>query len=86
MLARAAIVIESGMSDFLEPPVYTKINGPYAIASYIDWSCEYGIPVYWCDGGRKQAERVTLRFLAAYIKRVEGGRAPDLTLPAICTN
>lgn len=72
LLARAAIVIECGMSEFMEPPAYTQINGPFAIASYLDWSCKYALPVYWCDGGRAQAERVTVRFLAAYLKHVDG--------------
>lgn len=72
MLARAAIVIECGMSEFsLNPPPFTKINGGYATTSFLDWSCKYNIPVYWCDGGRAQAERVTVRFLAAYLLHVE---------------
>lgn len=40
-----------------------------AIGSFISWSCMYRIPVYWC-GTRAFAERVTVRFLAAYVKHI----------------
>ena len=69
-LERAAIVIERGIEDFDQnPPVRTKIDSRMAIGSYISWSCKYRIPVFWCHN-RLYAERITVRFLAAYLKHV----------------
>lgn len=67
-LDRAAIVIERSIEDFDQnPPERTRISSRMAIGSYISWSCKYRIPVFWCHN-RAYAERVTVRFLAAYIK------------------
>lgn len=38
-----------------------------AVGSYISWSVQYRIPVFWCDT-REYAERVTVRFLAGWMK------------------
>ena len=37
------------------------------MASYLSWSVKYGVHVYWAEN-RLFSERVTLRFLAAYMK------------------
>lgn len=66
-LDRAAIVIECGLREFSTPPSRTRIDQRMAIGSFISWSCNYRIPVFWCDN-RAYAERVTVRFLAAYVK------------------
>lgn len=67
-LDRAAIVIERSIEDFDQnPPARTKIDSRMAVGSYISWACKYRIPVFWCVN-RAYAERVTVRFLAAYIK------------------
>ena len=66
-LDRAAIVIERSLVDFATPPPRTRVDQRMAIGSYISWSCKYRIPVFWCDS-RLHAERVTVRFLAAYVK------------------
>ena len=69
-LERAAIVIERGIEDFDQnPPERTRIDSRMAIGSYISWSCKYRIPVFWCHN-RAYAERITVRFLSAYIKHV----------------
>jgi len=69
-LDRAAIVIERSIEDFDQnPPQRTRIDSRMAIGSYISWSCKYRIPVFWCNN-RLYAERITVRFLAAYIKHV----------------
>ncbi len=66
-LDRSAIVIECGLREFATPPSRTRIDQRMAIGSFISWSCKYRIPVFWCDS-RAYAERVTVRFLAAYVK------------------
>lgn len=69
-LDRAAIVIERSIEDFdKNPPARTRIDSRMAIGSYISWSCKYRIPVFWCHN-RLYAERITVRFLAAYVKHV----------------
>ncbi len=40
-----------------------------AVGSYISWSCKYRIPVFWCHN-KLYAERITVRFLMAYLKHV----------------
>lgn len=66
-LDRAAIVIECSLSAFAIPPPRTRIDSRMAVGSYISWSCQYRIPVFFCET-RAYAERVTVRFLAAYVK------------------
>lgn len=74
-LDRAAIVIERTIEDFAaNPPPATRIDARMAVGSYISWSCKYRLPVFWCND-RTHAERVTLRFLAAYVKHVAAERA-----------
>jgi ERCC4-type nuclease len=73
-LDRAAIVIESSLSDFcIPPPQVKRVNAATAVGSYISWSCKYRLPVFWCDS-RRFAERVTIRFLAAYWKHCTVGK------------
>ena len=66
-LDRACIVIECSLSDFASPPSRTKVDARMAVGSYISWSVKYRIPVFWCDT-REYAERVTVRFLAGWMK------------------
>lgn len=68
-IERGCIVIESSLADFAIPPPYTRVSGAQAVGSFISWSCRHRIPVFWC-GSRAAAERVTLRWLAAYLKHV----------------
>lgn len=70
-LDRACIVIECGLSDFAIPPIRTKVDARMAVGSYISWSVQYGLPVFWCDT-REYAERVTVRFLAGWMKHRSG--------------
>ena len=70
-LDRAAIVVECTLGDFaVRPPYVKRVTAATAVGSYISWSCQYRIPVFWCDD-RAYAERVAVRFLAAYVKHVE---------------
>lgn len=64
------IVIEADLADFATPPPYTKINAAQAVGSYISWSQKYRIPVFFC-GGRAAAERVVIRWLAAYLRHLK---------------
>lgn len=66
-LDRACVVIESSLSAFAVPPERTRVDARMAVGSYISWSVKYGLPVFWCDT-REYAERVTVRFLAGWMK------------------
>ena len=71
LLDRACVVIECGLSEFAVPPSRTRVDARMAVGSYISWSVKYRIPVYWCDT-REYAERVTVRFLAGWMKHRSG--------------
>ena len=67
-LDRAAIVIECGLTQLTVQPSYIqRTNAASVVGGLISWSCQYRIPVFFSDT-REQAERITLRFLAAYFK------------------
>ena len=69
-LDRACVVIECGLTEFaVRPPYVKRLTAATAVGSFISWSVIYRIPVFWCDN-RKYAERVAVRFLAAYLKHV----------------
>jgi ERCC4-type nuclease len=69
-LSRPAIVVEASLDEFAKAPGYVERLLPsQVIGSYISWSCQYRIPVFWCPN-RDYAERVTLRFLQAYWKHM----------------
>lgn len=71
-LERAMVVIESPQREFVVPPRQVqRVNAATAMGSYISWMCKYRVPVVWCEN-RFWAERVTLRFLLAFLKHVEG--------------
>lgn len=74
-LDRAAIVIECSLTEFaIQPSRIERVTPATAVGSYISWSCQYRLPVFWCDT-RQYAERVTARFLASYHKHMlEKGR------------
>lgn len=75
LLDRALVVIESPQRDFVIPPPYVKrVSAATAMGSYVSWMCMYRVPVVWCEN-RQWAERVTIRFLAAYFKHCANGVA-----------
>lgn len=82
---RACIVIECSLADFAVPPPRTRIDAAMAIGSFISWSCAYRIPVFWC-GSRAFAERVTLRFLAAYAKHCYSPRVSHVAVSPAATS
>jgi ERCC4-type nuclease len=72
-LDRAAVVIECNLRQFAERPEYVRrVTPATAVGSYISWACQYRIPVFFCDS-RAYAERVTVRFLVAYLKHLANG-------------
>lgn len=73
-IERPCIVVECSLQEFCNPPPRTRITPAQAVGSYISWSCQYRIPVFFC-GSREYAERVTLRWLMAYWKHVVKGGA-----------
>lgn len=71
-LDRAAIVIECSLAEFCERPTRVqRVTPATAVGSFISWSCQYRIPVFFA-GSRAFAERVVVRFLASWMKH----RAP----------
>ncbi len=69
-MRRGAIVIETSLKRFTTPPGRSAISPQQAVGSYISWSCQHRLPVFWC-GSREYAARVTLRYLMAYVKHRE---------------
>ena len=72
-LDQACIVIECSLAQFATPPERTLIDARMAVGSFISWMVAYRVPVIWCDS-RAYAERIVIRFLAAYLKHVSNGR------------
>ena len=74
-LDRACVVIECGLGDFVVRPPYVKrVTAATAVGSYVSWAARYRLPIFWADN-RQYAERVAVRFLAAYLKHVAGANA-----------
>lgn len=71
-LDRAAIVIECGVRELATQPSYIqRVTPASVVGGLISWSCQYRIPVFFADD-RAHAERITVRFLAAYWKHLRG--------------
>lgn len=67
-LDRAAIVIECSLTKLATQPSYIeRVTPASVVGGLISWSCQYALPVYFCDN-REQAARITVRFLAAWLK------------------
>lgn len=74
-LDRAAIVIECGVRELaIQPSRIQRVTPASVVGGLISWSCQYRIPVFFCDD-RAHAERVTVRFLASYFKHRGGNGA-----------
>lgn len=73
-LDRAAIVIECSLTNMAIAPLQVKrVTPATAVGSYISWSMQYRLPVFFCDT-RHFAERVTARYLASYFKHRGGNQ------------
>lgn len=91
-LDRAAIVIEASMETFAlnRPSQIKKVTVATAIGSYLSWSCQYRIPIFWAGvndpkfnrtrESREYAERTTLRFLYSYWKHRAGSNNGTLKI------
>lgn len=76
-LERAAVVIECDLRELsIRPEYIQRVSPATVVGSCISWSCRYRLPFYWCDS-RSYAERVTIRFLAAFLKHVANGSPPS---------
>jgi ERCC4-type nuclease len=64
-LEYSAIVIESSLSSFLEPPPFSQMNPKSAIMSLITWSIRYGVHVYFADN-RELGMKLTKSILEKY--------------------
>lgn len=62
-----AIVIECGFDEFAVAPEYTRLHPAQAIGSFISWSQQYRIPIFWCPT-REWAERTVVKWLASYLR------------------
>lgn len=72
LLDRAAIVIECSLTQLATQPSYIeRVTPASVVGGLISWSCQYALPVYFCDN-REQAARVVVRFLAAWLKHRGG--------------
>lgn len=78
-LERAAVVIECSLTELaVRPPQVQRVTPATVVGSCISWSVQHRIPFFWCDT-RRYAERVTIRFLMAYLKH----RTGQTTLPEV---
>lgn len=64
-LKYSAIVIESSLSSFTEPPRFSQLNPKSAFGSLITWSIRYGVHVYFADN-RTMGNLLTLRILEKF--------------------
>ncbi|MCF6147295.1 MAG: hypothetical protein E3K37_01405 [Candidatus Kuenenia sp.] len=63
----AAIVIESDLKNFLQPPPYSKLNPKSAINSLLMWSIRYKTYVFFAHD-RNYGMTLTLRLLEKFRK------------------
>jgi ERCC4-type nuclease len=65
----AAIVLECSLSDFLIPPVRSRVNPQSAIGSVVAWTVRYRIPVFFADG-RTGGAALVRRLLERYVREI----------------
>lgn len=63
----SAIVIESSLTEFLNPPQYSEMNPKSAIGSVLAWSVKYNIHVFFTDN-RIMGNALTAKILEKYWK------------------
>ncbi|MFN8179287.1 MAG: hypothetical protein U0167_15250 [bacterium] len=61
----AAIVIESSLPEFLEPPPFSQLHPHAAIATLLGWSVRYGVHVLFA-GDREHAQAATRHLLTKF--------------------
>jgi ERCC4-type nuclease len=80
----AAIVIESGFSEFLQPPMFSHMNPRAAINTLLAWSVRYGVHVFFA-GDREHGNALMRTLLEMYVRyrdrdAVEGCRNEERVL------
>lgn len=68
----AAIVIESDLKNFLQPPLYSNLNPKSAINSLLMWSIRYKVYVFFAHN-RDYGMTLTLRLLEKFRKHCDEG-------------
>lgn len=66
-LEYSAVVIESTLAGFLEPPTHSSMNPRSALLSYLAWHVKYGVPVFFA-GDRRHAAALVQRLLGYWWK------------------
>ena len=73
----AAIVVESSLPEFRDPPTFSRMSPQTAVCSLLAWSVKYRIPVFFC-GDRDHALATTWHLLTKFVGYVgEGGLVRD---------
>ena len=67
----AAIVIESDLAGFLQPPAFTRLSPKAALNSLVSWSVKYGVHVFFASD-RRHAKALVYRILEKYWKHRGG--------------
>ena len=63
----AAIVIESSLKGFLQPPAFSRLYPKAAVNSLIAWSIKYGVHVFFADD-RRHANALTCQLLEKFYR------------------
>jgi DNA excision repair protein ERCC-4 len=66
----SAIVVESSLSDFIEPPRFSQLNPKSALNSLLAWSIRYRVFIFFADN-RVMGNLLTLRILERYWKKID---------------
>ncbi len=69
----AVVVIEDTVPGFLHRPSHSKMNPRAAIATLLDWSVKYRVPVFFA-GDRDHARALTQKLLQMYWRYRGEGR------------
>jgi ERCC4-type nuclease len=63
----SAIVIESSLTDFLQPPPFTRMSPKAALNSLVSWSVKYKVFIFFASD-RRLARALVYRILEKYYK------------------
>jgi DNA excision repair protein ERCC-4 len=63
----AAVVIEAGLTEFLDPPAFSRMHPHAAVNTLVSWSVKYGVHVFFADS-RRLARALTYRILEKFWK------------------
>jgi len=66
----AAVVVETSIPEFLNPPPFTKMDPHAAINSLISWMVKYKVCVVWA-GDRKHGNALTYRILEKFWRSLQ---------------